>query len=98
MANLAIIGSHSVNGVAAVHSKLVQTDLVPDFAQFSPQKFNNKTNGVTQRRWFAPIAATLARHGYAGTVAVEPFDYVPDGASAAAFAAGYWRGVREALG
>ena len=43
------------------------------------------------------IAATLARHGYAGTVAVEPFDYVPDGASAAAFAAGYWRGVREAL-
>lgn len=51
MANLAITGSHSVNGVAAVHSKLVQTDLVPDFAQFTPQKFNNKTNGVTQRRW-----------------------------------------------
>ncbi len=46
---------------------------------------------------FAPIAAALARNGYAGTVAVEPFDYVPDGAGAAAFAAGYWKGVREAL-
>jgi D-psicose/D-tagatose/L-ribulose 3-epimerase len=46
---------------------------------------------------FAPIAAALARNGYAGTVAVEPFDYVPDGAGAAAFAAGYWKGVRETL-
>jgi sugar phosphate isomerase/epimerase len=46
---------------------------------------------------FAPIAAALARNGYAGTVAVEPFDYVPDGAGAAAFAAGYWKGVCEAL-
>jgi sugar phosphate isomerase/epimerase len=45
---------------------------------------------------FAPIAAALARNRYQGTVAVEPFDYVPDGPSAAAFAAGYWRGVLEA--
>lgn len=45
---------------------------------------------------FAPIAAALHRNGYAGTVAVEPFDYVPDGPGAAAFAAGYWRGVCEA--
>jgi sugar phosphate isomerase/epimerase len=45
---------------------------------------------------FAPIAAALARNGYQGTVAVEPFDYVPDGAASAAFAAGYWRGVLEA--
>jgi sugar phosphate isomerase/epimerase len=44
---------------------------------------------------FAPIAAALRRNGYAGTVAVEPFDYVPDGPGAAAFAAGYWRGVCE---
>jgi hypothetical protein len=44
-----------------------------------------------------PIAAARARHGYAGTVAVAPFDCVPDGAGAAAFAAGYWKGVREAL-
>ena len=46
---------------------------------------------------FAPVAAALAWHDYTGTVAVEPFDYVPDGAGAAAFAAGYWRGVRETL-
>jgi sugar phosphate isomerase/epimerase len=45
---------------------------------------------------FAPIAAALVRNGYRGTVAVEPFDYVPDGPGAAAFAAGYWRGVLEA--
>ncbi len=61
MANLAIVGSHSVNGVAAVHSKLVQTDLVPDFAQFSPQKFNNKTNGVTQRRWLLTCNPGLSK-------------------------------------
>jgi sugar phosphate isomerase/epimerase len=46
---------------------------------------------------FAPIFAALKCHGYAGTVAVEPFDYVPDGPGCAAFAAGYLRGVRESL-
>ena len=46
---------------------------------------------------FAPIFAALKRNGYDGTVAVEPFDYVPDGPGAAAFAAGYLRGVRESL-
>lgn len=51
MANLAIIGSHSVNGVAQVHSELVKTKLVPEFYSFYPEKFNNKTNGVTPRRW-----------------------------------------------
>jgi starch phosphorylase len=51
MANLAIIGSHSVNGVAQLHSNLVRSQLVPDFNEFYPGRFNNKTNGVTPRRW-----------------------------------------------
>jgi starch phosphorylase len=51
MANLAIIGSHSVNGVAEIHSSLIRTSLVPEFAEMFPERFNNKTNGVTPRRW-----------------------------------------------
>ena len=51
MANLAILGSHSVNGVAELHSKLVKERLVPDFYEMFPERFNNKTNGITQRRW-----------------------------------------------
>jgi D-psicose/D-tagatose/L-ribulose 3-epimerase len=46
---------------------------------------------------FAPILAALKRHHYAGTLAVEPFDYVPDGAGVTAFSAGYLRGLLEAL-
>jgi starch phosphorylase len=51
MANLAMEGSHSVNGVAELHSKLVTTHLAPDFYRLHPERFNNKTNGVTPRRW-----------------------------------------------
>jgi len=53
MAYLAIVGSHSVNGVAALHSQLLKEGLFNDFYQLWPEKFNNKTNGVTQRRWLA---------------------------------------------
>lgn len=51
MAYLSIVGSHSVNGVAALHSELVKHQLVPQFHEIFPDRFNNKTNGVTQRRW-----------------------------------------------
>jgi starch phosphorylase len=51
MANLAIVGSHSTNGVAAIHSHLLRTVTVRDLAELYPDRFNNKTNGVTPRRW-----------------------------------------------
>ena len=51
MANLAIVGSHSTNGVAAIHSGLLRTTTVKDLASIFPERFNNKTNGVTPRRW-----------------------------------------------
>jgi starch phosphorylase len=51
MANLAIVGTHSTNGVAQIHSDLLRTRVVRDFAELFPERFNNKTNGVTPRRW-----------------------------------------------
>jgi len=60
MAHLAIVGSHSVNGVSALHTELIETSLVPDFYQMWPQKFNNKTNGVTPRRWLLKANPGLA--------------------------------------
>jgi starch phosphorylase len=53
MAHLAVVGSHSVNGVAALHTDLLRRDVMTDFAAMYPERFNNKTNGVTPRRWLA---------------------------------------------
>lgn len=51
MAHLAIVGSHSVNGVAALHTEILKKDVMKDFYTLMPEKFNNKTNGITHRRW-----------------------------------------------
>jgi starch phosphorylase len=61
MANLAIVGSHSTNGVAALHSQLLKTTTLRDFAEMFPERFNNKTNGVTPRRWLMLANPALAR-------------------------------------
>ena len=60
MAHLAIVGSHSVNGVSALHSELIRSKLVPDFSALWPERFNNKTNGITPRRWLLKANPKLA--------------------------------------
>jgi starch phosphorylase len=61
MANLAIVGSHSTNGVAAIHSELLRKTTVKDLAALFPERFNNKTNGVTPRRWLLLANPPLSR-------------------------------------
>jgi len=61
MAHLAVLGSHSVNGVARLHTELVKRELLPDFFELFPERFNNKTNGVTPRRWLLYSNPALAR-------------------------------------
>ncbi|HMC29735.1 MAG TPA: glycogen/starch/alpha-glucan phosphorylase, partial [Candidatus Angelobacter sp.] len=65
MAHLAIIGSHAINGVSKLHTELIKSSLVPDFAQLWPERFSNKTNGVAPRRWLLKanpeLAALLSR-------------------------------------
>lgn len=61
MANLCVVGSKSTNGVAALHTRLLRERAMPDFAEFFPKRFNNKTNGVTPRRWLLKANPGLAR-------------------------------------
>lgn len=61
MAHLAIIGGHSVNGVAKLHTELLKEDTLRAFYQLYPEKFNNKTNGIVQRRWTQIAAPELSR-------------------------------------
>ncbi len=60
MAHLAVVGSHSVNGVAALHTQILKDSVFHDFYEMFPERFNNKTNGITQRRWLKSANPLLA--------------------------------------
>lgn len=60
MAHLCIVGSHAVNGVAAIHSEIIKRDIFKDFYELCPEKFQNKTNGITPRRWLLLCNPTLS--------------------------------------
>jgi starch phosphorylase len=60
MTNLAIVGSHSINGVSSTHTELLKRSLVPDFYQLWPERFSNQTNGISQRRWLLKANGSLA--------------------------------------
>lgn len=100
MAYLGIVGSFSVNGVAALHSQLLQQGLFRDFFELWPDKFNNKTNGVTQRRWLAhanPLLSKLIsdRIGDAWITDLASLSQLRTFADDAAFQK-QWRDVRQA--
>src|SRR5215471_496959 len=61
MAHLAVVGTHSTNGVSEIHSELLRSKVLRDFAEYFPERFNNKTNGVTPRRWLLVANPWLSR-------------------------------------
>jgi len=75
MAHLATVGSHHVNGVAALHSELIKSQLMPEFYDLWPYKFTNVTNGVTPRRWVSPNISELL-HEYVGPDWVTNMDSI----------------------
>lgn len=93
MIDCSAAGSTETQSVADLIDTWLPTGLIAHIQVNDP---NRRGPGQGEMK-FAPIFAALKRNGYDKTVSVEPFDYVPDGAGAAAFAAGYLRGVREAL-
>jgi starch phosphorylase len=100
MAYLAIVGSFSINGVAELHSRLLREGLFCDFAELWPERFNNKTNGVTQRRWLAacnPGLATLLTEtiGDRWTTELDQLEAIRERADDPGFQA-RWRDVKLA--
>ena len=90
MANLAIVGSHAINGVSRLHSELIKTSLVPEMAQLWPERFSNKTNGVAPRRWILKanpgLAALLTRTvGQQWITDLEPVRAIEEHAGEPAF-------------
>ena len=100
MANLACVGSFSINGVAELQSELLRTQVFPDFAEMMPEKFGNKTNGVTPRRWLQlanPILTDLIsdRIGDGWHSDLEQLRQLEDHVSDASFRQA-WRAMKEA--
>jgi starch phosphorylase len=101
MAHLAVVGSHSTNGVAAIHSGLLRTDVLKDFAELFPERFNNKTNGVTPRRWLLLANPYLSRLlteavGPAWVTDMEQLRKLIPLADDAGFRDLFWKAKREA--
>jgi sugar phosphate isomerase/epimerase len=94
MIDCSAAGQSEARNVPELIDEWLPTGLIAHIQVNDP---NRRAPGQGEMR-FAPIFAALKRQGYDGTVSVEPFDYVPDGPGAAAFAAGYLRGIREAVG
>jgi len=101
MANLAIVGSHSTNGVAAIHSRLLRTLTVRHLAEMFPERFSNKTNGVTPRRWLLLANPALAHAiteaiGDGWTTDLEQLNALKPFAASDAFRSAFHAAKREA--